>query len=67
MEVHKVTEWEKGPKDKRVKMVQACFTDETGHHTNHMTKVAWEEKLAEVTEDTSGSVEGEISKPCEAD
>lgn len=73
MKVHKVVYWDKGPKGKRVQMVQASFTDETGHHTNHMTLVAWLAKteasyteakpgykildVSPDTEDTSGVVE----------
>ena len=69
MIVHKLVHWSKGPKGKRVEMVQASFTDETGHHTNHMTKVAWEDKLAAVLdepEDSGADVEGVNSTPCEA-
>jgi hypothetical protein len=47
--IHKVVNYERGPANKRVSMVQASFTDETGHHTNHFTRLAWDAKVAKAT------------------
>jgi hypothetical protein len=55
MKIHKVVTYERGPKDKRVRMVQASFTDETGHHTNHFSEVEWERKVAATKPEDSGS------------
>ena len=46
LKVHKVVDYKTGPKGKRVDMVQASFTDKTGHHTNHMSLSQWQDKLA---------------------
>jgi len=45
--IHTVSHWKKGPKANRQEMVQASFTDETGHHTNHFSLREWERICAE--------------------
>jgi hypothetical protein len=58
--IHKVVEWEKGPKGKRVQMVQASFTDETGHHTNHFSRTEWERRVAAAEDNAVDEIVGSI-------